>query len=295
MKTSISHIPKHKQGELLQIVEIIQSVALEQKIWVEMIILFGSYARWDFVVKDVVREWNNTFEYKSDFDVLVITRKPAQEKNLMLSRKIQQKISEFPDITSPASIIVEDIYHINARLEENRYFYLDIKREGILLYDSGKLTLKDPRDMSLEEINKLRQEDFTLWFSSANEFFIDYQNAFQRESYKIAVFYLHQATEGYMTAYLLVKTGYKPKSHDLGVLYEKLKDESVEFHVWFLLEKERRYFELLRRAYIDSRYSKEYSITKDEILFLEDKVRKIHDIVDAFCKNELSKTNSIIV
>ena len=32
MKTSISHIPKHKQGELLQIVEIIQSVALEQKI-----------------------------------------------------------------------------------------------------------------------------------------------------------------------------------------------------------------------------------------------------------------------
>ena len=213
----------------------------------------------------------------------------------MLSRKIQQKISEFPDITSPASIIVEDIYHINARLEENRYFYLDIKREGILLYDSGKLTLKDPRDMSLEEINKLRQEDFTLWFSSANEFFIDYQNAFQRESYKIAVFYLHQATEGYMTAYLLVKTGYKPKSHDLGVLYEKLKDESVEFHVWFLLEKERRYFELLRRAYIDSRYSKEYSITKDEILFLEDKVRKIHDIVDAFCKNELSKTNSIIV
>lgn len=295
MKTSISHIPKYKQGELLQIVDIIASVALEQKIWVEMIILFGSYARWDFVVKDVVREWNNTFEYKSDFDILVITRKPAQEKNLIFARKIQQKISEFPDITSPASILVEDIYHINARLEENRYFYLDIKREGILLYDSGKLTLKNARDMSPEEMKKLKQEDFTLWFSLANEFFIDYQNAFERESYKIAVFYLHQATEWYMTAYLLVKTGYKPKSHDLGILYEKLKEENWEFHTWFLLEEERQYFELLRRAYVDSRYSKEYFITRDDILILEDKVRKIHDIVDTLCENELNESLPIII
>jgi len=92
-----------------------------------------------------------------------------------------------------------------------------------------------------------------------------------------------------------VKTGYKPKSHDLGVLYEKLKEESMDFHTWFLLEEERQYFELLRRAYVDSRYSKEYSITKDDIIILENKVRKIHDIVDVLCKNELHESFSITI
>jgi HEPN domain-containing protein/predicted nucleotidyltransferase len=289
MKTSTSHIPEDKQKELWEVVDIIQSISGKNDIRIMMIILFGSYARGDFVVKDIVSEWHNTLEYKSDFDILIITKNPTQEKNLALARNIEKQIAETPTITSPVSILVEDIHHVNARLEENRYFYLDIKREWILLYDAGKVTLKDARILTSEEALNLKKDDFDTWFSSANEFFIDYKNAYDRKSYKIAVFYLHQAAERYITAYLLVKTGYKPKSHDLGVLYEKVRQENWAFDGWFSLDTERDYFELLRRAYVDSRYSREYTITKEEIVFLEEKVGKIRTLVENLCIEEIRK------
>jgi uncharacterized protein len=43
---------------------------------------------------------------------------------------------------TPVSIIVEDIFHINKCLREERYFYVDIEKEGIMLYDSGNVKIK---------------------------------------------------------------------------------------------------------------------------------------------------------
>ncbi len=289
MKTSISHIPEEKQKEIQEVVHIIQSAWNKNNIRIMMIILFGSYARGDFVVKDIVADGYNTFEYKSDFDILIVTKNPTQEKNITFARTIEKQVAEISTISSPVSILVEDIHHVNARLEENRYFYLDIKREWILLYDSWKVTLKEARVLSAQETLDLKKEDFDTWFSSANEFFIDYTNAYERGSYKIAVFYLHQAVERYITAYLLVKTGYKPKSHDLGVLYEKAKAEDSLFGAWFSFDTERNYFELLRRAYVDARYSKTYVITEEEIRFLEEKVKNIQKLVENLCTTEIGK------
>jgi uncharacterized protein len=55
MKTSITHIPEQKQKELEKVVEIIKETTYKN-IGAEMIILFGSYARGDFVLRDVVCE-----------------------------------------------------------------------------------------------------------------------------------------------------------------------------------------------------------------------------------------------
>ena len=52
MKRSLDHIPQHKQKEIHSIVKTIQGYA-KQIGSVEMIILFGSYARGDFVEKDL--------------------------------------------------------------------------------------------------------------------------------------------------------------------------------------------------------------------------------------------------
>jgi uncharacterized protein len=35
------------------------------------------------------------------------------------------------------------------------------------------------------------------------------------------------------------------------------------------------HFELLKRAYVDARYSKDYKISKEELKFLEEKVLKL--------------------
>jgi len=285
MKKSLSHIPENKQEELKKVIEIIRKVT-KNNISLEMIILFWSYARWDFVEKDLVQEWNNTLEYKSDFDLLIVTKKPNSEKNITILWKISEQINKDKTISSPVSLLIEDIYHINDRLEENRYFYLDIKKEWIILYDSLKYKLKWARELTKQEQDTIKKEDYDMWFSSANEFFIDYGNAFERWSYKIAVFYLHQTTERYITAFLLVKTWYKPKSHDLEVLYKNIIQIDNSFDNWFW-EKENKYFELLRKAYVDARYSKGYKITKEELEFLEKKVLALKQLVEQLCKLDI--------
>lgn len=76
MKTSIEHLPKRKQDELRHIVKI-----LTEQVDAEMIILFGSYARGDWV--EELASDRHHYKYQSDYDiyVLVSNRKIAKRVN----------------------------------------------------------------------------------------------------------------------------------------------------------------------------------------------------------------------
>ena len=69
MKKSISHLPSTNQRDLHYLVESILSRVKQA----EMIILFGSYARNDFVVYDEKYEFGKIQFYVSDYDILVVT------------------------------------------------------------------------------------------------------------------------------------------------------------------------------------------------------------------------------
>ena len=69
MNKSLEHLPEHKQIEL----EIIKDIILEKIPDVRMIILFGSYARGNWV-EDTHTEDNAIHVYESDFDILVATK-----------------------------------------------------------------------------------------------------------------------------------------------------------------------------------------------------------------------------
>ena len=100
-----------------------------------------------------------------------------------------------------------------------------------------------------------------------------------------AAFELHQAVERYITAYLLVKTGYRPKTHDLQKLYERIVGLDDSFSNWFNFSEkdEQENFELLKRAYVDARYSNEYQITKAKLGDLETKVLELKNLVMGSC------------
>jgi len=97
---------------------------------------------------------------------------------------------------------------------------------------------------------------------------------------------LHQAIERYITAYLLVKTGYRPKTHDIEKLYKLLISLDPKFKNWFDLKspEEKEKLELLRQAYVEARYSDNYSISKDELSFLEKKGLNLKKIIDKLHK-----------
>ena len=118
LKTSLAHLPARKQEEL----KIIEEIILKH-VPAEMIILFGSYARGDWV-EDAYQEDGTTYEYISDFDILVVSKKEIDPMDRRW-RAIEAIIARRPLLTK-AAIINHDISFLNEKIRHNYYFFVDI-------------------------------------------------------------------------------------------------------------------------------------------------------------------------
>jgi predicted nucleotidyltransferase/HEPN domain-containing protein len=283
MKRSLAHLPIHKQRELNEITDIIKVNP-----GVEMVILFGSYARGDWV-EDTYTEGHITYEYKSDFDILVIVKNRQYARRIMTWDKMESAINNSRTIKTWATVIVHDITEVNKALLRGRYFFTDIKKEGVLLYDSKRFKLEKAQKLSPEERKQTAQEDFKYWFKSAREFYDDFKSNLEKRRYSKSAFELHQATERFYTTTLLVFTHYKPKEHDIKTLGKQAGNLDPRFLPVFPHEtqEERRLFELLRKAYIDARYNRNYKVTKKELEYLAGRVNKLQRLTKEICKERI--------
>ena len=281
MKTSLQHLPEQKQQELQRAIGIIR-----EEVDPDMLILFGSYARGDWV-EDIDPE-TLLYRYQSDFDILVISETPHQANKVEQNSQLAQKLAKTIHRT-PISLIAEDIQFVNRRLRKSQYFYIDIVREGILLYDSGKLELAEPRETTGSERRKLAQQDFEYWFNNASEFYTTYQIMLQQNFLNKAAFILHQTTECLYGTVLLVFTRYKPNTHDLEKLGQRVGSIEPKFLSVFpkSTEEEKECFKLLRKAYVDARYKPSYIITKEQLTWLAARVNHLKELTERLCKEKI--------
>ncbi|MDD5729084.1 MAG: nucleotidyltransferase domain-containing protein, partial [Victivallales bacterium] len=107
MKTSLAYLPKEKKAELKMIV----ATLLESK-EVEMIILFGSYATGKYVHRDRYVEDGIIYEYRSDYDLLIILSQNKQADNPSFTHSITEKLKDLRLFT-PVSPIYEGAGFVN--------------------------------------------------------------------------------------------------------------------------------------------------------------------------------------
>ena len=280
MKKSLRYLPQHKRDELKLAVRIIR----RQFPSTHMIILFGSYARNEWV-EDTYTEGHITYEYKSDFDILVLTRLKKTANNHSKQSTVDNLIIARKAIKTPVSVIYHSLGQVNHRLKEGQYFFSDIKREGRILYDSDKLKLERIRKPSPAKRKQIAEEDFKQWFKSAKEFFDTYYDDLGKRRYKKAAFELHQAVERFYGASSLVFTGYKPKRHNIETLGRHVSGYDTAFLKVFprATKEQDTNFKLLKKAYIDARYKKDYRITRKQLEYLAKRVKILQRLVKKIC------------
>ena len=192
-------------------------------------------------------------------------------------------------LTAPASFIVHSLNDVNQQLRVGRYFFTDIVRDGVVLYEAPGHTFAQPETLAPAEALEEAQGYYVEWFSTATEFLAGAEFHAERGSGKIAAFNLHQATERHYHCVLLVVTLYSPKSHKLNFLRsqaEQLDPRLAE--AWPRATKfEQRCFELLRRAYVDARYSPHYKISAEELAWLGERVTVLQELVKTVCEERL--------
>lgn len=280
MNTSLHHLPEHKQKQLKEIAEIIVKAVDPEKV-----ILFGSHAtgRW---VEHRYTEGGITYEYISDYDILVITKSGETRKDY----EVQDLIENRCVYKTPVTVITHDIDFINKMLTEGQYFFTDIEKEGILLYDAGNTPLAERKPLSPAEAKAIAQNYFEQWYGVAGEFYTSAVLNFKAGQLKVAVFNLHQAAERTYNAIILVYSGYKPKTHNLDKLkrYAKRFSEELEGVFPDNTPAEKHLFDLLKRGYVDARYKDHYAITAEELHILIERVGKLQAIAEKLCQTKLA-------
>lgn len=283
MNTSLSHLPEYKQAEL----KAIKEALIPRYAEIEMIILFGSYARGTFV-EDKYVEKGITYEYKSDYDLLMMMSKNGHANSDALTSSITGRIEEL-NLPTPVNPIFHGVEFVNHELREGNYFFDEIKRDGILLFTTNRYQLEEKREFSAEEAQAKANEYFNGWFESAKVFFKQYNYALRDGDLKEAAFLLHQATERFYGSIQLVFTGYKPKTHDIEMLGKLAKALDMEFGKVFprATVQERQCFSLLKKAYVEARYNMDYTISKADLEYLSERVQLLRDLTEKICKRKI--------
>ena len=307
LKTGLDHFPEEKRKDLRRIARLVVDEFGDE---VEMVVLYGSYARGDWL--EEIAPDGHHFQYQSDYDVMVVTRDQVF-KHTQRWDKVKQAFKEpdappargfeplqqvkqaFQTLDKPSLQLERcTIGFLNHMIEQGYYFYVDVAKEGIALYDSERSTLSEPKILTPAEALDKALAHYDTWYKSATGFYKCYRFSLAEGELNIAAFLLHQTTERFLTAYLLVHTDYKPRTHDLDRLMPLAAAHDVEALKVFPkgTQQEQDRFDLLRRAYVDARYNPDYSITREELDYLAGRIEFLQAFVQRTCQEKIENLKS---
>lgn len=297
MRTDLDHLPPSKQRELERVLQIlfeefndVQALATGKRKAgrILKVILYGSYARGGWV-----DEPHTAKGYRSDFDLLIIVnRKDVADRVKYWANaeeRLYQELGITKNLKTPVNFIVHTLGEVNDGLAHGRYFFMDVAKDGVAVYQADDTELHTPKPKTPADALAMAKEYFDEWFPGAMRCFDVAKFAIEKGYGKKAAFDLHQTTESLYHCVLLVCTFYTPHVHNLGFL--KTQAERIDprlTYVWpHESRKDRAMFEKLKEAYVKARYSKHYKISSEELQWLGDQIEKLGQVVHTICSERI--------
>jgi len=298
MKMSLDHLPEGKRRELAHVVDVLRNgfaFATARRTQTRTrggqilkIILFGSYARGDWVEDPVGR-------YFSDYDLLVVVNREEftdiAEYWEKAEAQLLEELSAAEVLRTPVSLIYHDIDDVNEKLRLGRYFFMDILREGIVLFEEAGYAFVEPQPLSPEQALQETRDYYEEWFESARRRLEIAHEDLAKGYLKEAAFDFHQATERFYHCLFLVRTLYSPKTHNLNRLRDMAEQLEPKLRqVWPRETRfQKRCYSLLRDAYVKARYSRSYRITGEELDWIAERVTVLQTLVRDACEQRIEK------
>ncbi|MGV2114178.1 nucleotidyltransferase and HEPN domain-containing protein [Agrobacterium salinitolerans] len=301
MKTDIGHLPQAKQRELERVVRIIHEefAGIVERSKSEAkkdgriykIILFGSYARGTWV-----DEPHTSKGYRSDFDILVI----VSNKELADPKywdKATDRLMWDKEIETPVGLIVHGAREISNFLHDGQYFFVDLAREGITLYEFDNRPLAEPKPLSPANALRVAEEHFEKQFKNAVDFLKGSKFFVQEENINLATFNLHQSVETAYSCYLLTLTNYSPPSHNLKFLRGLSEDRDRRLVDIWPRDHQRftAWYNILNEAYVKARYSKHFEISEEALAWLQERTAELHVLIEALCREHVEKLQQVVM
>ena len=297
MRSDIDHLPSVQQGELERVKQVLmaefsEAISRASQPWkkngkILKIILFGSYARDDWVDEPASG-------YQSDFDLLIIVSHEDLTDIADYWYVAEDNIQRDATVARPVNIIVHTLDDVNRSLKRGEYFWVDIARDGIVLYELPGNTLTTPMPLTAADAYEMASAYFKDWLGKIDSAMSGAEFYVNKGELKDGAFTLHQAIERAYVCFLLVRTLYFPRSHNIKFLRSLAEDKEPRLiDAWPRETRpDRRRFELVKRAYVEARYSASYEISTDDLAAITSSVRNLRDIVERVSREWLDQLRS---
>lgn len=304
MRNELDHLPVNKQRELERVLQIlfeefndVQALATGKRKAgrILKVILYGSYARGGWV-----DEPHTAKGYQSDFDLLlIVNRQDAADRVKYWSNaedRLNREVGITKTLKTPVNFIVHTLQEVNDGLAHGRYFFMDVAKDGIALYEADDTELHKPKPKTPEQALKMAREYFDEWLPLAASAQKGFHFFLSQHEMRDAAFILHQAAERLYHCVLLVCTFYTPHVHNLGFL--RTQAERIDMRLVDAWPREyrtdRARFEKLKEAYVKARYSKHYRISEEELTWLGRQVEELGRAVHAVCSERISELENVV-
>lgn len=304
MKTELDHLPVNKRRELDRVIQILfeefedahgEPTGARKLGRILKIILYGSYATGGWV-----HEPHTKRGYRSDFDLLII----VNQKELTDRAEYWEKAEEHLDretmilnrLRTPVNFIVHTLQEVNDGLAHGRYFFMDVARDGIALYQVDDSELHTPKPKTPQQAFDMATAYFEQWFGLAVASRMGYQFFYSSQQFPDAAYNLQQACERLYYCVLLVYTFYTPYSHNIKFLRSRAETLSSRLIDAWPREtrKDEARFNKLKEAYVKARHSEHFKMTEEEFAFLSERVEALGTIVNELCQERLEELRSQI-
>ncbi len=299
MKSNLDYLPDRQHRELDKITGHLlngfeAAVAGGTQPWrrgakIYKIILFGSYARGDYV-----DEIHNG--YLSDFDILVVV---SDEKLTDIADywwEAEQKIAHDPTIGRIVNLMVNDLDDINQGLDAGLYFFREAIDQGVALYEVPGHAFSPLKPLTPQAALALGERHHRKIFGTIRtslklaEFAMSQGE--EDDWFHKAAFNLHQTVEAAYVAVLLLTGFYAPRSHNIKFLRALAETKAPSVAAAWPRETraERKPFEKLKRAYVDARYNQDsFHITMAELEHMKSSAEHLITLVREACDARMAE------
>ncbi|WP_421481100.1 HEPN domain-containing protein, partial [Agrobacterium rosae] len=194
-------------------------------------------------------------------------------------------------IETPTQFIVHSRREVNTQLKEGHYFFSDIRKEGIVLYELDDEPLAEPKPLTAEERLRVAREHFDSRYSFGAYNAKLAMQAINDKQLKHAAFLIHQTLEQAYSCVLLTLTNYGPASHNIKFLRSLAEEQDLRLVESFPRDqhRERAWFNTINEAYVKARYSKHFEISEEALVWLGERTAHLLERVKQVCEEHLTK------
>lgn len=218
-----------------------------------------------------------TDESTDHYYLLVLIKRTHEASYKSLHERIESTCHSI----CPVTAIVLEFEQFNQWLQEGHDFAYQVRTKATLLFEDLSVSFGDVKEVAPDTIKASRQAAHSKGLNLMQEFLAGADLYRIRKQNRMAAFMLHQAAEFALHAILKISIGLCVNSHNLDKLirYCSIANSNVSKVFNRRRENENRLFQLLQRAYIETRYKETYTINNSDLLEITHKIGLLHEIL----------------